>query len=212
MDINTNWKKIPSSIFWGEIAPCEHVLQVYESDEVFIDALSHFVGSGINAGDSVIVIATNNHLKALNFSLLEHGIYIDSLISDGGYIPLNAEETLAKFMVDGWPDETLFRETINEVFARAKKGDRKVRAFGEMVAILWAQGHHGATVQLEHLWNKFMLSERFPLFCAYPKSGFTDNIHSSMNKICCSHSKMIAGHEKQTGQVIYQPIETRAAV
>jgi hypothetical protein len=202
-----NWQRNPTEIFWGEIAPCNHILQIYESDTVFLDTLAGFVGNGINAGDCCIVIATEAHLLSLEARLKEYGIYIETLLSDNRYIPLSAEDTLAKFMVNGWPDETLFMQTVSELFKTARKQNRRVRAFGEMVAILWAQGHNGATVQLEDLWNKFCQKEEFCLFCAYPKSGFTGDINNSIAHICGAHSKMIGGSEKQLTEVFYRDMD-----
>lgn len=163
------------------------------------------MGGGINANDSCIVIATDEHLKALEGKLESYGIHINTLISENRYIPLNAEETLSKFMVNGWPDENLFIQTVSEVIKKARgKKNRNIRAFGEMVAILWAQGNNGATVQLEHLWNEFCLKEPFCLFCAYPKAGFTEDINESMDHICCAHSKMIRGSENKLTEVFYK--------
>ena len=73
-------------------------------------------------------------------------------------------------MINNWPDENLFRLLVIGLLHRAKRNKRPVRAFGEMVALLWAQGFNGATVQLEHLWNNFCETEAFSLFCAYPRS------------------------------------------
>ena len=86
---------------------------------------------------------------------------------------MDAQETLSKFMVKGLPDEELFTQVVTGLLERARNGGRRVRAFGEMVAVLWSQGHNGATVRLEHLWHKFCQTEAFSLFCAYPRSGFT---------------------------------------
>jgi hypothetical protein len=61
-------------------------------------------------------------------------------LSRSKYIPLDAREVLSKFMVNDWPDENLFNQVINEVIVKAKGNNRNVRAFGEMVAILWAKG------------------------------------------------------------------------
>src|SRR5205085_7853707 len=188
MNTYADWKQVKADIFWAEVAPCDHILQIYETDEVFIDTLSGFVGNGINAGDCCIVIATREHLHALNRQLTNYGIRIDTLVADNRYVPLDAEETLAKFMVNGWPDEKRFMKVVSQLISGCHGTQRKIRAFGEMVAILWAQGHNGATVQLEHLWNKFCATEAFCLFCAYPKAGFTDDINTSLNHICDQHS------------------------
>src|SRR5829696_6201890 len=98
-DYDQNWQRKETSIFWGEIAPCDHVVQIYENDSVFLDTLAGFVGCGINAGDGVIVIATKTHLQALNSILPSFGVHVDTLVSDDQYLPLDAEETLSQFMV-----------------------------------------------------------------------------------------------------------------
>ncbi|MDB5232671.1 MAG: hypothetical protein JWN76_3476 [Chitinophagaceae bacterium] len=208
MKLNTGaeWQTSNADIFWGEIAACEHVVQIYEQDAIFLDSLAGFVGGGINSGDCVIVIATKEHLQALDTRLNNYGIQVDALVEHGRYIPLDAEKTLAKFMVDGWPDETLFMKTVSGLLTRAKKHNTQVRAFGEMVALLWAKGCSGATVQLEHLWNKFCETEAFSLFCAYPKAGFTDDIDSSLKHICCAHSKMITSSDNSLTQVTYRNV------
>lgn len=207
------WQRARAEIFWGEIAPCDHVLQIYDNDDVFQDALAGFVGAGINSGECCIVIATDVHLAALENKLSNLGVHVDALISEKRYLPVKADATLAKFMVDGWPDEELFYRTISELIATAPAG-RRIRAFGEMVAILWARGYSGATVQLEHLWNKFCEKETLGLFCAYPKAGFTTDINDSLTHICGSHSKMISGSERQMTNVVFRvmdPLHKEAA-
>ncbi len=204
MNDSSHWQKAKTNVFWGEIAPCDHVVQIYENDSIFLDALAGFVGGGINAGECCIVIATDNHLAALETRLTGYGIHIHDLVAENRYLPINAEEMLSKFMINGWPDEELFNTTVSELIHKGAFDNRRIRAFGEMVAILWAQGHNGATVQLEHLWNKFCAKESFCLFCAYPKSGFTDDINDSLTHICGSHSKMISGSEKQLTDIRYK--------
>ena len=181
-------------VFWGEIAPCDHVLQIYENDKEFIDILESFVTNGFRSGESVIVIATPEHLRALNQRLRDQEWDLFSLTLQDQYIPLSAEETLGQFMINGWPDENLFYHLLTNLLLRARNRHRRVRAFGEMVAVLWSQGYSGATVHLEYLWNRYCGSERFSLFCAYPKSGFTEDAKESLTHICACHSKRIAAN------------------
>jgi hypothetical protein len=204
---NDGWTKTTDNVFWAEIAPCDHVVQIYENDDVFLDLLSGFVSSGINAGESVIVIATDNHLLALNKRLEAIGYSVSHLLSKHQYLALDAERTLARFMVNDWPDENLFNHVVSEVIVKAKGNGRKVRAFGEMVAILWAKGQVGATVRLEHLWNKFCENEAFCLFCAYPKSGFTQDASESVMHICDAHAKMIDGTGENKTDLFYKNID-----
>jgi hypothetical protein len=140
-------------VFWGEIAPCEHAVRIYEDADVFLDSLEGFVAGGLRAGDSVVLIATREHLADLEECLVAKGFDLDDVRSLNQYIALDADEALSQFMVKEWPDERLFERLVMNVLTRAGRGGRRVRAFGEMVALMWARGHNGATVGLEHLWH-----------------------------------------------------------
>ena len=181
-----------AEVFWGEIAPCEHLVQIYTDDEGFMDSLEGFIGGGLKAGEAVIVIASAAHRSGLESRLAERGVDLAAARATDQYIAIDADEMLAQFMVNGWPDDALFGEAITKIITRARTNNRRVRAFGEMVAHLWAQGACGATVRLEHLWNEFLHVDAFSLFCAYPKSGFTETSAVSFREICSAHSKMIS--------------------
>ncbi len=180
-----------SKVFWGEIAPPDHLLQIYENDAEFLAALGKFVADGFRKNESVIVIGTAWHLNALEKQL--SAFDTDVLRARNQYIPLDAEETLSKFMVEGWPNQQLFERCVTDVLRRASQNGRGVRAFGEMVALLWAQENHAATIQLEILWHQFQKKNAFSLFCAYPKNGFRENSLAGVQKICDAHSKMVPG-------------------
>ena len=178
-------------VFWGEMSPCEHVVQIYGDDRVFLDGLEGFIGNGLRMGESGIVIATAMHLHGLEKRMRQNGIDVDAAKAQHRYIPRLAEDTLAEFMVDDWPDEARFIESMGNIIKLARGDDgHKVRAFGEMVAILWARGLHAATIHLELLWNKVLASERFPLFCAYPRDTFSKNATESIVEICRLHSRV----------------------
>jgi hypothetical protein len=201
-----DWKNANVQVFWGEVAPCEHVVQIYTNENHFLNTLEGFAGSGLLSGDSVIIIATETHLNVLNQRLLDQGFDIPELISTHRYFPLDATETLAKFTINNWPEEQLFQDFISELPAVAKTNGRKVRAFGEMVAVLWAKGLNGATVQLENLWHKLHALDHFSLYCAYPKSGFTRSYKDSLDQICKAHSTIIDGENRPSTEIYYIPL------
>jgi hypothetical protein len=178
-------------VFWGEISPCDHLVQIYDEDTALLDALGGFIGGGLRSGDSAVVIATPTHLDSLGKRLHSQGLDLDAARSDDRYLALDAEHVLSQFMRNGWPDERLFTACVRGILHRARAHGRPVRAFGEMVALLWAQGHIDATVRLEYLWNTLCHTEAFTLLCAYPRTGFTQDASDSLRDICAAHSKIV---------------------
>jgi len=155
--------------------------------------LSRFVGSALEAGDASIVIATKVHRDGLARQLKARGLNITQSAAEGRYVSLDAAETLSKFMVEGWPDEARFTDLIGSVIARATavaQGERpRVAAFGEMVALLWAEGKSKAAIRLEELWNGLAQTHSFDLRCAYPTSLFgRAEDGKCIEEICGTHS------------------------
>lgn len=187
------WESTGPGIFWGEVTPCEHLVQIYEDDDVFLDTLAGFAGGGLRTGDGVIIIATGTHLEALASRLSKSGIDLGAAERGDQYLPMDAEQLLGRLVFRGWPDDYIFRQTVTDLLSRAGAGGRRVRAFGEMVAILWARGQNAATVRLEHLWQGICQTEGLSLFCAYPKSGFTQDANTSIQELCALHSRIVVG-------------------
>lgn len=57
-------------------------------------------------------------------------------------------------------------EWSGSVISRAAEGRPRVRIFGEMVALLWAEGMNDAALGLEGLWNDLRKLRPFSLLCA----------------------------------------------
>jgi len=203
MTKNTTWQSCSTAIFWGEIAPHDHLVQIYENDGVFLDTLEEFVKDGFKANDCVVLIATAVHLKAIAQRFKGSKFNLDALIAKNKYIPYDAEKALGKFLVDGLPNKDLFMDFVIGILSPARENDYKVRAFGEMVALLWEKGNTEATMMLEGLWDEFCKSEAFCLFCAYPKNGFKEDVNKSMESIYATHSKIINGSISSSNEILY---------
>jgi PAS domain S-box-containing protein len=181
---------------WGDLDPCGHVVQFYSDDSFLLEGLSRFIGSALGAGDAAIVIATEAHRNELTLRLQALGLDTVRSSKQGRFISLDAAETLSKFMVDGWPDEARFEQTIGGVLRRVTSAVRgaqpRVAAFGEMVALLWADRQGDAAIRVEQLWNDLAKKHSFYLHCAYPMSGFAHSQDGDpILKICAEHSHVI---------------------
>lgn len=189
----TSISPIKTGLFWTGLARADHVCQLYPTEATFMNALESYVASGLRHGESVVVIATAPHLHALEQRLrIGNWIDIDRARWEDRYIAVLAQETLDRFMVEGWPDSTRFEETAMQLIERARgKRGREVRLFGEMVALLWARGNAGAVHRLEHLWHEIVKRESVPLYCAYPRSGFGEDAQATVRQICAAHDKVV---------------------
>jgi hypothetical protein len=66
-----------------------------------------------------------------------------------------------------------------------------VRAYGEMVDVLWQTGHPDAAIRLEMLWNKLALSRGFALLCGYSMGNFYKKAEQ-FQAVCDLHTHVMA--------------------
>ena len=102
-------------------------------------------------------------------------------------------------MIGDEPDSTKFGETVGAAVSDVAKAWPKVRAFGEMVALLWANGNRDGACKLEALWNDLAKRLSFSLFCAYPIKGFREtDSGASLSDVCGCHSRIIPAESYST--------------
>jgi signal transduction histidine kinase/CheY-like chemotaxis protein len=177
---------------WSEMGESDHFVQFYETDAFLLDSLSGYIGTGLSTGDACIVVANGAHRLGLEEKLQASGLDVAAARARGQYVSLDAAETLSKLMVDGQPEPGRFADIVGGIITRAAEGGRRVRIFGEMVALLWAEGSYDAAIRLEELWNGLGQTYSFLLFCAYPMNGFDgEALAEPLGHVCAGHSRVI---------------------
>lgn len=190
MDV-VKWNYAPCTN-WAEMGDTEHFVQFYEADGFLLNSLSGFIGRAIHADDGALVVATEAHRNGLDELLQANGLDVTTAKARGQYRSLDAAETLSKFMVDGAPEPGRFNEFMGGVIASVTDGRPRISAFGEMVALLWAEGNHAAAIRLEELWNDLQKTHSFSLFCAYPMNGLSgERFIEATGSVCKVHSRVI---------------------
>lgn len=167
----------------------DHYVQFYENDKYLIQAVGTYVAQGFVEGHSAVLILTAKHRAALEKKLRAGGVDPAEYQERAMYFAHDANETLSCFMMNGAPNARRFRATIEPIIEVASQQGSAVRAFGEMVAILWAEGNKNGAIELEMLWNDLMEKNSFALLCAYPIGDFSDDEKNrELRHICRAHS------------------------
>ena len=186
---------------WAELLdraePGEHVVQLYGEDvQLLVRHVSRYLAEGLRRGDGLILIATGGHSQAILRQLNQSTSATPQALRDGRLVSLDAAETLSRFVYDGWPVKELFEDVIGGVIreVRARSASGKVRAFGEMVGLLWTEGNRTAAIQLEEYWNELMRGNEFSLFCGYPIDLFDSETElEDLHSVLGTHTHLLAG-------------------
>jgi hypothetical protein len=86
----------------------------------------------------------------------------------------DSSRMLSRFLDGDVIDGARFNATVGNVLrtARERVGNAPLRAFGDMVGVLWLRGLRQTAVELERRWNELQRELGFGLFCGYPIDVF----------------------------------------
>lgn len=165
-----------------EAAPAaDHAVQVYDDLAELTASVGHYLGAGFRRGEPAVLIAARAHSDAFAAELEAHGWCVAELEAEGLLTRRDARQTLDAFMVGETPSAERFEQTvggaIDEVASRFPA--KTIRAFGEMVDLLWREGNEAGAIALEELWNKLAETRRFALLCGYQLDIFDLNVQTS---------------------------------
>ena len=169
-----------------------HGVQFYNDADTLCRIVGGFIGEGLDQGTLAVIIATPEHAAQIESCLQRQGKDVEALKRLGHLAVFDARETLELFMRDGLPNPGAFRRSIGEVLAAARQGreQRAIRAYGEMVNLLWKDGLEAAAIRLETLWNQLAGTHDFELLCGYSMGHFYKG--SALDDIKGQHSHVVS--------------------
>ena len=169
-----------------------HIVRFHDDDAVLCDAVGDFVADGLARGQAVAVLATPAHRERIERRLRAGG-RVGPAAEGGAVTFFDARELLDRFMVDGHPDEARFREAMEEVLQAVSAGSgEQVRAFGEMVDLLCADGQGEAALELERLWHDLARHHPLTLLCAYTMGNLYREVNGHLyERICSAHGEVV---------------------
>lgn len=162
-------------------APHRHEILFCHDDAAILDSFTHFVAAALNAGNPVIVLATESHRNSLHQELRRQGLQIDVAMQQGTYTSLDANEPT---------DPAEFLEAIrrlSEAAAKAGKKYPRVAFCGERAGRLWAEGKTDEAIELEQLCDDLARAHEVDILCVYPLPEGQDAV-PALDSIFAEHS------------------------
>ena len=170
-----------------------HAVQFYGEEKSLFDTVASFLGQGFLDGQPAIVIATAAHGVAILNELQRRMIDVKRAQRIGDLIVLDAHQMLDRFMDGEQPNPTRFQDAISPILARMSENRASrtcVRAYGEMVDVLWKERRAEAAIELERLWNALAERYGFALLCAYSMENFHRETRL-FEEVCRQHTHVM---------------------
>jgi hypothetical protein len=169
-----------------------HAVQFYKDENSLVSLVAKFLADGFKQTQPGVIIATPEHRAAIEERLGAYHLDVRRLKQLGDLVVLDAREVLDTIMADAMPHPRLFSHVIGTVFEQVARvhPDRPIRAYGEMVNVLWKDGMGAAAIRLETLWNELARSHNFKLLCGYSMGNFYKD--AAVGEIARQHSHLLA--------------------
>ena len=179
-----------------------HFVQLYAADEAALAKnVGRYLWEGYKRGDGLLVIATAEHNAHFLQHLEQFGADTVAAVRDRRLAFFDARETLSGFMVAGHPDWEKFQELVGSAMSVVRSLDARagLRAYGEMVGVLWKARQFSAAIQLEQFWNKLLSRSSFSLYCAYAIDVFGHEFQvGALDELLCAHTHLVPAETSGT--------------
>jgi anti-sigma regulatory factor (Ser/Thr protein kinase) len=183
------------------VAPRDHVVQIYRSDSELFAAVGRFVSGALAAGEVALVIATRPHIDCFDVELRGLGIDVEAAIGSGRIITFDAVRLMNEFVTGGQVDAAAFAAVVGTIVRRQVAAGHGVSIYGEIVSLLWDDGHVMAALELEEQWNNLGRTVPFSLLCAYRADSVFGADHAeTLGHVCGLHSHVLEGPTRRDGE------------
>ncbi len=172
------------------MAEHDHEVAVYDATADLGRRVAGYVAEGLAAGEVCVSLARPTLRLAVDDELAALGIDAVAAERSGRYLPLDAAEAMERFLVEGVPDAARFLRLAAELMPAG----RPIRAFGEMVSLLWERGEVVAALQLESLWAAYTRGRPISVLCSYPSAAVAQAPLGDVSRLCELHDRVdVAG-------------------
>ncbi|HVL87069.1 MAG TPA: MEDS domain-containing protein [Candidatus Thermoplasmatota archaeon] len=176
-----------------------HAVQFYQNEGHMVKALVAWCERSLRVGGGAVVVATEPHRAEFKNGLRLSGLEPDRFLDAGRLALLDARETLDRLLVRGQPSAERFEVVVMPIVRDLQRAvgspDKPVRAWGEMVDLLWKEGEFDAASALESLWTSAVRASGIELLCSYDVSRLVLKSDQRIVQAKSEHTEIVVADE-----------------
>lgn len=184
---------------WREVlrdpASERHVAQVYRDAGFLGAAVAAWAAEPLRRGGAAILLATPEHAALARSRLHAEGLDAAALEAAGRLVIGDARTLIARLVGPEGPRADAFKATVRDLVRAARAAcppGAEVRAWGELVNVLWHEGRRAHAQRLEAIWNELVDEEGIRLLCSYRLDNLAHETHASdLGDVCTGHSRLV---------------------
>ena len=119
----------PTSDVLRSPSPCDHHIQAYTDDAFLGKVVAEYVAAGFEQGEAAVLIATPEHTELFSERFAALGIDVPAALRTRQLLFLDADQTLARFMVDGRPDRQMFLSIVATTLDHVRAAGYRIAVF-----------------------------------------------------------------------------------
>ena len=175
--------------------PNGHLVQIYQpGDAALARNVGRYLSEGMKRGDGLLVIPTEENWQAISREMERLGSEVELALQTRQLVVLDAHDALARFMRARQPDWKLVEDVVGQTMSQVRPAidNAGLRAYGEVVGILWKSRQFSTAIRLEQFWNRLLPQSSFSLYCGYAIDVFSSDFQiSSLDSILCTHTHVV---------------------
>jgi hypothetical protein len=169
-----------------------HMVRICPNTTSQAEVLTRYIKDGLLNNEGIIIIARPPLRRAVLSKLEVLGFDSQAIKNQGQVRFFDAEFLLSNILIDGIIEEQAFRKFIGIPIQATQSKFGKVRAFGEMVDILWQRDLQNMAIQLENLWEDLCAKQGLIFLCTYLLDNLDPNDYDSALEKIYKHHKHLA--------------------
>jgi hypothetical protein len=174
-----------------------HVVQIYDCHDFVASAVGHFAAEGLQLGEAVLLVGSDEHLAGVRGSLERRGVDAEAAARRGQLIFSDVHQALRLTCPSGTVEPALYDAMFSGEIQKAC-GDGKfasLRCWGEMSSTLYHQGDRQGAIQLEKLAQAAITKYGISIVCSFLCDRFDSLAYSGMHEMCSCHSHVIPAED-----------------